>query len=65
MPIAALPPAPEDRSQRRDAALTRLGDAARADGLSPARTAELESALSSAFVINDLMASLFGGQRDD
>lgn len=61
MSIAAPPPAPEhDRRRRRAAALARLGDAARADGLSPARTAELESALSSAFVINDMMTSWFG-----
>lgn len=64
MSNVALPPAPEDRSQRRAASLTRLRDAAQADGLSPTRTAELESALSGAFVINDLMASLFGGGRD-
>lgn len=59
----AAPPA-QDRSQRRDAALTRLRDAARADGLSPARTAELEGALIGAFAINDMMAAVSGGRRD-
>lgn len=57
MPIAAPP---EDRHQRRAAALTRLRDTAHGDGLPPARIAELESALSGAFVINDLMAAVFG-----
>ena len=64
MSIAALPAPPEDRSQRRAASLTRLRAAAQADGLSPARIAELESALSGAFVINDLMTAVSGGERD-
>lgn len=58
----ALPVSPDDRQARRAASLTRLRDAAQTDGLSPARTAELESALSSAFAINDMMASWFGGR---
>ena len=64
MSSAPLPAPPEDRAQRRAASLIRLRDTAKADGLPPARIAELEGALSSAFVINDLMASLFGEQRD-
>lgn len=64
MPSAALRSAPEnDRRRRRAAALARLRDAARSDGLSPARTAELEGSLAGAFAINDLMASLFGGRH--
>ena len=62
MSIAALPAPPEDRRQRRAASLTRLRAAAQADGLSPARIAELESGLSGAFVINDLMTAWFGGR---
>jgi hypothetical protein len=64
MPVAPLPAPLEDRAQRRAASLIRLRDAAQADGISPARITELEGALSSAFVINDLMASLFGQARD-
>lgn len=64
MSIAALPAPPEDRSQRRAASLIRLRDAAKADGVSPARTAELESSLTGAFAVRDLMASVFGEQRD-
>jgi hypothetical protein len=62
----ALPPRaqPETRAQRRAASLIRLRDAAQADGLPPARIAELEGALTGAFAINDLMASLFGQARD-
>lgn len=60
-----LPAPPEDRQKRRTASLSRLRDAARADGLSPARTAELESALTGAFAVRDLMAAVFGGGRDD
>lgn len=63
MPIAALPAPPKDRSQRRDAALARLRDTARDDGLSPARIAELEGSLTGAFAINDMMAAVFG-ERD-
>jgi hypothetical protein len=63
MSIAALPPAPEnDRRRRRAAALTRLRDTAQADGLPPARAAELEGSLIGAFAINDLMATVFGGR---
>jgi hypothetical protein len=61
----ALPALPEDRQKRRTASLTRLRDAARADGLSPAHTAELEGSLMGAFAIKDLMAAVFGGGRDD
>lgn len=53
---------PEARAQRRAAALSRLGDKARADGLSPPRIAELEGALIGAFAIHDFMASVFGGR---
>ena len=53
---------PEARVRRRAAALTRLGDQARADGLSPPRIAELEGSLIGAFAIHDLMASVFGGR---
>lgn len=61
MSIAAPPSVPEDdRRQRRTASLTRLRDAAQADGLSPARTAELEGSLMGAFAISDLMATVFG-----
>jgi hypothetical protein len=64
MSSAALPAPPED-AQRRAAALTRLRDTAQSDGLSPARTAELESSLVGAFVINDLMAMVLGSGRGD
>ena len=64
MPIVPLPAPLEDRAQRRAAARARLRDTARADGISPARITELESALTGAFAINDLMASLFGQARD-
>jgi hypothetical protein len=64
MPLGPLPAPPEDRAQRRAASLTRLRDAAQADGIPPARITELEGALTGAFVINDLMASLFGQARD-
>ena len=50
--------------QRRAAALKRVRDAAAADGLSPARIAELEGSLMSAFAIKDLMASWFGEHGD-
>ena len=62
----ALPPRaqPETRAQRRAASLIRLRDTARADGVSPAQITELENALTGAFVINDLMTSLFGQARD-
>ena len=49
---------------RRAAALKRVRDAAAADGLSPARIAELESRLMSAFAIKNLMASWFGEHGD-
>jgi len=60
MSLGPLPAPLEDRAQRRAAARARLRDTAKADGLSPARIAELEGALTGAFVINDLMTSLFG-----
>ena len=60
-----LPAPPEDRQKRRTASLSRLRDAARADGLSPTCTAELEGSLMGAFAIKDLMAAVFGGGRDD
>ena len=63
MPIAALPAPPKDRNQRRDAARARLRDTAKADGVSPARIAELEGSLTGAFAINDMMAAVFG-ERD-
>jgi hypothetical protein len=63
MSIAPLPTQPEDRARRRAASLTRLRDTAKADGVSPARIAELESSLTGAFAIRDLMATVFGEQR--
>jgi hypothetical protein len=65
MSAAPLSHPPEDRAQRRAAARARLRDTAKAAELSPARIAELEGALSSAFVINDMMASWFGDHGDD
>lgn len=60
-----MPPSPADlQSRRRTAALKRLRDAAAADRLPPARIAELESALTGAFAINDLMAPWFGRGGD-
>jgi hypothetical protein len=64
MPIGPLPASPEERAQRRAAARARLRDTAKADGVSPTRITELEGALTGAFAINDLMASLFGQTRD-
>lgn len=64
MPLDPLPAQLEDRAQRRAAALIRLRDAAKADGLPPARITELEGALTGAFAINDLMASWFGEHGD-
>lgn len=64
MPLDPLPAPLEDRAQRRAASLTRLRAAAKADGIPPTRITELEGALSSAFAINDMMASWFGQARD-
>jgi hypothetical protein len=49
----------QSRPDRRTAALRRMRSAAKADGLAPARIAELEGALQGAFAIKDLM-DLFG-----
>lgn len=57
-----LPVLLENRQKRRAASLSRLRDAARADGLPLARTAELERSLMGAFVINDMMATVFGAR---
>ena len=64
MSLGPLPTQPETRAQRRAASLIRLRDTARADGVSPDQITELEGALTGAFAINDLMASLFGQARD-
>jgi hypothetical protein len=53
MTLTAAQPEPD----RRAAARKRLRDAARADGLAPARIAELEGSLMAAFAIKDLMAA--------
>jgi hypothetical protein len=49
---------------RRAAALRRMRDTAKADGLAPARIAELEGALLGAFAIRDLM-DVLGMRRGD